>query len=99
LSKNKNLDVEKTAELARLEFSQEELLQFVPTFEEILGYFEQLESVDTSGIIPTFHAVLDEDFETPYRLDQTRESLSVSDILSNAPDSRKNQFRVPKVIE
>ena len=99
MTKKKDLRVEKIADLARLEFKPDELAQFVPTFEEIIGYFKQLELVDTAEVKPTFHAVLSEDFETPYRTDKTEESLPIEDVLSNAPDSRKGQFRVPKVIE
>jgi len=99
LRKDHQLDVEKIAELARLEFNQAELAQFIPTFEEILGYFQQLESVDTEDVKPTFHAVLSEDFQTPYRPDKTEDSLTVEDVMSNSPDNLKGQFRVPKVIE
>ncbi len=99
MTKNPDLEIEKIAELARLEFNSEEFDQFVPTFEKIVGYFEQLENVDISGIKPTFHVVLSETFETPYRSDATVGSLSNDDALANSPDSRHGQFRVPKVIE
>ena len=99
MTKKDDLEVGKIAELARLEFDEEELKEFVPTFKEILGYFEQLQGADIDEIKPTFHAVLADDFETPYRSDKTNDSLSVDDALANAPDSSKRQFRVPKVIE
>ena len=35
--------VKRTAELARLEFSQKQLDQFIDHFEKLLGYFEQFQ--------------------------------------------------------
>jgi len=97
--KNPELEVRKIAELARLEFKSGEMVQFVPTFEKILGYFKQLDSADTSDVKPTFNAVLIEDFETPFRADETAPSLSNDDALANSPDRHDGQFRVPRVIE
>ena len=33
------------------------------------------------------------------RVDQPREGLSLEEVLRNAPDSEKGQFRVPPVLE
>ncbi len=90
--------VKKIADLAKLSYSPEELERFVPHFQEILDYFEHLNSAPTEGINPTYHAL--EAFSgTPFRADQTRPSLPCADAVSNAPQEVECQFRVPKVIE
>jgi aspartyl-tRNA(Asn)/glutamyl-tRNA(Gln) amidotransferase subunit C len=92
-------EVEKIAALAKLQFGREESERFAVQFQQILDYFKQLESIDTSKIFPTYHALEVEKLETPLRQDQSAESLPVEDVMANAPSSVENQLRVPKVIE
>ncbi len=92
-------DVQKIAELAKLHFSESETDAFVPQFQSILDYIEQLKNVDVSGVEPTSHVSLDKDFEKHiFREDLTRPSLSPDEALAGAPDSGDQHFRVPKVI-
>ncbi len=91
-------EVKKIADLSKLTYSPDELERFVHHFQEILDYFEHLNSVPTEGIAPTYHAL--EGFSgTPFRADQTRSSLASADAVSNAPQEVDGQFRVPRVIE
>ncbi len=91
-------EVKKIADLSKLTYSTDELERFVQHFQEILDYFEHLNSAPTEGITPTYHAL--EGFSgTPFRADQTRPSLACTDAVSNAPQEVDCQFRVPKVIE
>lgn len=99
MSTSKKATVEKIAELAKLEFEPEALDRFVPTFEQILGYFEQLEAVDTAHVEPTYHALHVDALETPLRPDECASSLDREDVLRSAPESREGSFVVPKVIE
>ncbi|MFB3903654.1 MAG: Asp-tRNA(Asn)/Glu-tRNA(Gln) amidotransferase subunit GatC [Acidobacteriota bacterium] len=91
-------EVKRIADLAKLNYSPDELERFVHDFQEILDYFEHLNSAPTEGIHPTYHA-LEEFAGTPFRADQTRPSLACTDAVSNAPQEVECQFRVPKVIE
>ena len=91
--------VEKIAALARLQFDPESLEEFVPTFEQILRYFEQLEKVETEEVERTYHALHGLQLETPLRPDEPTASLPVEEALGNAPETKDNHFRVPKVIE
>ena len=92
-------EVRRIAELARLEFDEPELDRFVPGFEQILQYFEQLGAVDTGDVAPTYHALRARELSTPMRDDQCEESLPVDEALAEAPDARDGHFRVPRVIE
>ncbi len=92
-------EVLKIADLAKLHFSEEELDAFIPQFERILEYVEQLKEVNVENIEPTSHVSLSSDFERHiFREDEVRASLPVEESLSNAPDPGSGHFRVPKVI-
>lgn len=86
----------KIATLARLELTAEELDLFTRQLGDILGYVEQIRSLDTSGIPPTSH-VLNRPVE---RADGIAPTLSRADALAGAPDAAREAglFKVPRVI-
>lgn len=90
-------DVEKVADLARLELSEDEKTIFASQLNTILGYFEKLKELDTSAVEGTTHASAIT--TNVLREDKARPSLSNEDSLSNAPDRNGGCFRVPRVIE
>lgn len=92
-------EVLKIAELARLEFSGDELDAFTVRFQDMLDYIEQLKQVDVEAIEPTSHVSLTKEYEKHlFREDEVEPSLSVEESLANAPDPGSGHFRVPKVI-
>jgi aspartyl-tRNA(Asn)/glutamyl-tRNA(Gln) amidotransferase subunit C len=93
ISKN---DVINVAELARLEFKEEELEKFTEQLGNILEYIEQLNDLDTDNVEPTSHVL---DIATPLREDKVVEWLSTQEVLKNAPESEDDFFVVPQVIE
>ena len=62
-------EVEHVSKLARLALSNEELDSLTGEMDAILGYVEQLNSLDTEGIVPTAHAV---PMENAFRPDECR---------------------------
>jgi aspartyl-tRNA(Asn)/glutamyl-tRNA(Gln) amidotransferase subunit C len=92
-------EVLKIAELARLEFSGDELNAFTIKFQDMLDYIEQLKQVDVEAIEPTSHVSLTKEYEKHlFREDEVKPSLPVEESLANAPDPGSGHFRVPKVI-
>jgi len=89
-------EVEHVAVLARLALKDDELDRFTGEMDQILGYVEKLNELDTEGIIPTAHAV---PVENAFRDDVVRPSIGIDKALQNAPDPADDCFRVPKVIE
>ncbi|MEI7590838.1 MAG: Asp-tRNA(Asn)/Glu-tRNA(Gln) amidotransferase subunit GatC [Deltaproteobacteria bacterium] len=89
-------EVTHVANLARLEFSEEEKDKFTHQLNNILSYMEKLNQVDTDGIAPTTHAV---ELQNAFREDIVKPSLSNEMVMANAPDKAGDCFRVPKVIE
>jgi aspartyl-tRNA(Asn)/glutamyl-tRNA(Gln) amidotransferase subunit C len=87
--------VEKIAKLARLELPEEEIGKFTRQLNDILGYVEKLNQLDTSAIEATSHAV---EVPNPMREDEVHPTNVVDKILEISPDREENFFRVPKVI-
>jgi aspartyl-tRNA(Asn)/glutamyl-tRNA(Gln) amidotransferase subunit C len=89
-------DVERTAALAQLELSEEEIGAMTRDLDRILEYADRLQQIDTSGIEPTAHAI---PLATPTRPDRSSPGIDPELALSNAPARQGSAFVVPKVIE
>ena len=89
-------EVEHVAVLARMALSDQELDQLTGQMDQILGYVDKLNELDTEGIVPTAHAV---PVENAFRDDEVKPSIGIEKALKNAPDPVNDCFRVPKVIE
>ena len=88
--------VRKLAELARLEFTAEEEQVIKDDLQQMIGFVEKLNEIDTTGITPLTHI---SDTINSLRDDEVKGSVQTSVALSNAPDSRDPFFSVPKVIK
>ena len=89
-------EVLRTAELARLEITDDELERFSEQLGHILEYIEGLNELDTTDIEPTSHVL---DLSTHLREDVVKQIITTDQALRNAPQSEDNFFVVPKVIE
>ncbi len=87
--------VESIAHLARLSFNEAELLTATEQLNDILGYMEKLNELDTSSIEATAHGV---EMPTPMREDFVVPSEAVEAVLQQAPQSEDHFFVVPRVI-
>ena len=89
-------DVQRIADLARLELSGDELDLFTRQLGDILTYVEQIRALDTSGVPPTSQ-VLNRPVD---RDDVPAPTLSRAELLGNAPDAaiESGLFKVPRVI-
>lgn len=88
-------DIEYIANLARLEFSQEEAEAFTNKFESILKYVEKLKELDVDDIQPTHYVHF---VENTLREDNQKPSYDRRSLLMNAPDKADGYFKVPKVL-
>jgi aspartyl-tRNA(Asn)/glutamyl-tRNA(Gln) amidotransferase subunit C len=92
-------DVEKIAELARLELTVEETELFTGQLSSIIGHIEKLNELETANVTPMSHcAPAGGDMEYAKRDDQVRPSLGQKLAVENAPDSEGSYFKVPRVI-
>ena len=80
------------AKLARIAMSDEEIERLVPELNNILGWVEQLEEVNTDGVEPLTAVV-------PNKLRQREDKVTDGDcrdeILANAPVAEHGFFAVP----
>ncbi|MCK4987005.1 MAG: Asp-tRNA(Asn)/Glu-tRNA(Gln) amidotransferase subunit GatC [Desulfobacterales bacterium] len=82
------------AHLARLALDEESIEKFAGQIDQILGYIEKLNQVDTQGIKPTSHAI---SLTNAFRDDEEREHIERDLALANAPEKEDGSFVVPKV--
>jgi aspartyl-tRNA(Asn)/glutamyl-tRNA(Gln) amidotransferase subunit C len=84
------------AKLARIAVSDAEVDALAPELSNILGWIEQLQEVDVSGVEP-MTAVIPNTLRL--RDDVVTAGGIRDDILANAPAAEHGFFAVPKVIE
>ncbi|WP_319205003.1 Asp-tRNA(Asn)/Glu-tRNA(Gln) amidotransferase subunit GatC [uncultured Ilyobacter sp.] len=88
-------EVLKVAKLARLEFKDEEIQKFQIQLNDILGYIDILDEVDTDGIEPLIQV---NEGIGKLREDEIKKSFTVEEALKNAPQSEADTIIVPKVV-
>jgi aspartyl-tRNA(Asn)/glutamyl-tRNA(Gln) amidotransferase subunit C len=88
-------DVEHVAFLARLRLTDEELDRLEGQLNHILDQFAKLSELDTSAIPPTAQTI---ELENILREDVARPSLSVADVLTNAPRTDGDFIIVPPIL-
>ena len=89
-------DVQRIAELARLELTSDELELFTRQLGDILTYVEQIRALDTTGVAPTSQGI-----NRPVERDDVPgATLTRAQLLDNAPDAaiEAGLFKVPRVI-
>lgn len=104
-------DVRKVAKLARLKIAAEDENHLVGELNSILGWIDQLTSVNTEGVEPMAGAFSDS-LSTPRRADEITDGQQADAILQNAPLSTGQGgtsgvtkgrtldfFTVPRVVE
>ena len=91
-----NDDVEKIAHLASLAINPDQLETYTRTLSEILDLVEQMNEVDTDGIVAMAHP---RDTELRLRADAVTEDDRRDRYLKLAPASENGLFLVPKVLD
>ncbi len=88
-------DVEHVAHLARLGMTSAELDVLEGQLNHILDQYEKLVELDTDAIEPTAQTI---ELENILREDVVRPSLSVEDVLRNAPDAAGGYIVSPPIL-
>jgi aspartyl-tRNA(Asn)/glutamyl-tRNA(Gln) amidotransferase subunit C len=87
--------VKHVSKLARLSLPDEKLAKLAGQLEHILEYVNKIQRLDTAGVEPMAHAL---PLHNVLREDVVGASLSIEQVLQNAPDVEGRFFKVPKVI-
>jgi aspartyl-tRNA(Asn)/glutamyl-tRNA(Gln) amidotransferase subunit C len=84
--------VERVADNARINISEDEREKFSEEFDEILEMFDSLEEIDTEDVEPAFHPV---DVEPETREDEVGETLEKDEVFENTGNEEDGFFKGP----
>jgi len=88
--------INKTAILAKLQFTENESKQFVETFEQLLDFISIIDELDIEKVAPLVQI---HKYDIEFRDDKVDEGISLKEALLNKPSKDKNDFfTIPKVI-
>ncbi len=91
-----NETIDKLADLAKLEFNDQEKENLKKDLSRILSYIETLNQVDTEGVEPL---IFMNESVNVLREDLPGQTIPKADALKNAPSKDSDYFKVPKFIE
>lgn len=89
-------EVKRIAHLARLKLTKQEEKKYQEQLSSILDHVAKLQDLDTSKI-EAKHGL--GELRSRLRADEPGISLTGEELLNNAPDTKKNQFKVPPVLD
>jgi aspartyl-tRNA(Asn)/glutamyl-tRNA(Gln) amidotransferase subunit C len=87
--------IDRLAHLARLEFPEGEKEKIRLDLDKVLGFCEQLNTLDTTGLEPLIF--MTEDLNV-FREDEVKQDITHEEALKNAPQKDSDYFRIPKVL-
>ena len=88
--------VKKVAELARLKLDNNQVKHHAEQIEKILDYINQLEKIDTEGVVCTTRAI---EVTNVLRSDENNKFEERDKLLNLAPARENDFFKVPKIIK
>lgn len=91
-----NIDLDKIANLARIEMTEEERDDLQKSLSNIIDHIDKLFDINVDGIEPSAHA---NPIYNVLRDDVPSDTFSPETAMQNAPKSRNQLLIVPKVLE
>ncbi|GGA54250.1 aspartyl/glutamyl-tRNA(Asn/Gln) amidotransferase subunit C [Nitratireductor aestuarii] len=88
--------VKRVAKLARIAIDEEAANRMTGELNAILGFVEQLNEVDVTGVEPLTSVI---PVAMRLRVDEVTDGNKAADIVANAPAQADSFFMVPKVVE
>lgn len=88
--------VKRVAHLARIAVTEEDAERMTGELNAILGFVEQLDEVNVSGVEPMTSVI---PMQMRKREDVVTDGGKAADVVANAPASAEHFFLVPKVVE
>ncbi len=89
-------DVKKLAQLSKIKLTEDELKQYQVEITSILGFVEQLKSINTDGVEETSQVT---GLVNVTRKDEISDyGVSKEELLKNAPNQEKGYIRVRRVL-
>lgn len=91
-----SFEIEKIADLARLNLKPEEKTRLAGELDAILSYVKGLDKLDTKNVEPTSHVL---NIENVFREDEVKTASTRDEVLKHAPHAEGKFFKVPKVVD
>lgn len=88
--------IDKLAHLSRLDFKESEKHEMRQELEQMIGFIDKLNELDTKGVEPLLHM---SDNVNIFRKDEVEGEMQREDVFKNAPLHDDQFFKVPKVIK
>ena len=89
-------DVKHLAELSDISLDEDEMENLQKDLEQIVKYINQLSELNTDNVKPTYQVI---DLNNVWRDDEINDyDLSREELLNLAPEIKRNQIKVPKVL-
>lgn len=88
-------EVRHLANLSEIDLTDAELESLGADIDNIIGYINQLNELDTAGVKPTFQLT---GLQNVWRDDKIEPQLPREELLNLAPAAEHNQVKVPKVL-
>ena len=92
----KKEDIRHIADIAQIDFTDEELDKFAPSFDENIELVNKIKEIDTEGVEKVFQV---NGTENNIREDKTGESLTQEEALENAATKKYGYFKLIKFVE
>ena len=89
-------DIKHIADIAQIDFTDEELDKFAPSFDENIELVNKIKEIDTEGVEKVFQV---NGTENNIREDKTGESLSQEEELENAATKKYGYFKLIKFVD
>ena len=89
-------DIRHIANIAQIDFTDEELDKFAPSFDENIELVNKIKEIDTDGVELVFQV---NGTENNIREDKTGESLTQEEALENAATKKYGYFKLIKFVE
>lgn len=89
-------EIRHIANIAQIDFSEEELDKFAPTFEENIKLVDKIKDINTDGVDKVFQV---NGTENNIREDKTGESLSQEEALENTATKKYGYFKLIKFVD
>lgn len=89
-------DIRHIANIAQIDFTDEELDKFAPSFDKNIELVNKIKEIDTDGVEMVFQV---NGTENNIREDKTGESLTQEEALENAATKKYGYFKLIKFVE
>ena len=87
--------IDKLADLAKLQFENEEKENIINDMEKILAFVDKIEELDTENVEPLIHMNTE---VNALREDDAIETISQTEALKNAPSKDSDYFKIARVL-